>query len=118
MLRAVDAIEAGTARRVPQDQARATQERNPWKHGWSFDWNDWTAERLWHFLGGLASQSNDLLHGPKHGAPIGFTREPHGRAPGTIEVGRRIRVYASDGWVDVRRDSLASRALRLLNRLL
>lgn len=118
MLRAVDGIEAGTARRIPQDHTIATHERNPWPRHWTFDWSTWTAECLWHFLSGLASQSNDLLQGPKHGRPIRFSKESHDRAPGTIEEGRRIRVYVSDGWVEVRRDSLASRASRLLHRLL
>jgi len=118
MLRAVNGIEAGTAPRIAQDQSIATQEPNPWTKGWTFEWSTWTAERLWHFLAGLSSQSNDLLRGPRHGPPLRFSEERHERAPGTIEVGKRIRVYVTDGWVDVRRDSPAWRTLRLLNRLL
>jgi methionyl-tRNA formyltransferase len=118
LVHAVTRIEAGTAVRIRQDDAEATVEPNPWTKGWTFDWSEWTAQRMGHFLRGMAPQSNDLLRGPKHGRLLRIGHHAHDREPGTIERGTSsLRVYCSDGWVDVAYDSLWQRGLRFLNRL-
>jgi methionyl-tRNA formyltransferase len=99
------AVAAGTAPRLRQDEARATREPLPRRDTWRIDFATWSAERLWHFLAGIGGTSR--LRRPDgtpvpHGRVLGYTREPHGRPPGTLEHHPAgWRVYCRDGVVDV-----------------
>jgi methionyl-tRNA formyltransferase len=105
--RALGAIERGTAARVSQDEARATREPAPRRDTWRIDFGTWGAERLWHFLAGVAGWNAELLDAPDgarliHGPALGFVLERHRRAPGSVErVDRIWRVFCRDGVVQV-----------------
>jgi methionyl-tRNA formyltransferase len=118
---AVDAVARGAAPAVPQDESRATREPAPAPGAWRIDFESWSAERLWHFVAGLAGRYPFALHDAAgaeiaHGPALGFTLGSHGRHPGSVErAAGGWRVYCRDGVVDVAGPGPAAR-LRALAR--
>jgi len=53
LARAADAVVSGTARPRPQDESRATSAPLFTPGTKMVDFESWSAERVWHFLGGL-----------------------------------------------------------------
>jgi methionyl-tRNA formyltransferase len=106
LVRAVEAIERGTAPRIQQDDASMTSDPSPAGGLWRPEVMAWDAERLWHFLRGLGGLHGELLTDTRgrpvaHGPALRFSLEVHYRRPGTLE--RRAggwRVYCRDGVVD------------------
>ena len=119
---AVSAIEAGTASRTPQDPSRASREPAPGRGGWRIDFASWGAERVWHFLRGVAAMglawpdaSGRLV---RHGPPRGYRLEAPSREPGSVERMRGgFRVACRDGYVELEDTSLARRVLGTAARL-
>jgi methionyl-tRNA formyltransferase len=122
LVRAVADVLAGRAPRIDQDEARATRAPRPAAGTWRIDFDAWGAERLWHFLAGLAGYPLALLHDPAgrplaHGAPLGFTLSPSGEPPGTIRpAAHGWRVACRDGVVDVAAPDRATRLRALVRR--
>jgi len=122
---AIHLIEAGEAPRIPQDERAATREPSRTAGSWSIDLANWPTERVWHVLRGLTVGSAALLRDERgapvfHGPARAYVRETHGRPAGRIENrADGLRVFCSDGYVDVDRASPAKRSwLRtLLTRL-
>jgi len=93
-----------------QDAALATSARRV-SPGTALVDYDWPAERVWHFLSGMAGQFNEPLHCA--GAPVRYDRVPGyevtaPRAPaGTVESlrGESWRLWCRDGFVVVERGS-------------
>jgi methionyl-tRNA formyltransferase len=122
LARAVLAVEAGGAPRAPQDPARATRDPAPDRAGWRIDFEKWGAERVWHFLRGVAarggvlpdSRGADVPHGPVRVYRLG----PEAGTPGEM---RR----SPEGWTLVCRDGVVemdaagavTRVLGLVRRL-
>ena len=121
LARAVLAVEAGHAPRVSQDPARATREPAAARGAWRIDFEAWGAERVWHFLrgvapgGGVLPDARGVLvpHGPVRGHRLG----PAEGKPGEM---RR----SAGGWCLVCRDGVVemdaagpvTRALWLVRR--
>jgi methionyl-tRNA formyltransferase len=122
LVHAVADVLADRAPRVPQDESRATRAPRAAAGGWRIDFDAWGAERLWHFLAGLAGYPLALLHDPAgrplaHGAPLGFTLSPSGEPPGTIRpAAHGWRVACRDGVVDVAAPDRATRLRALVRR--
>ncbi len=104
---ALAAIAAGTAPRRAQDPALATSRPSPRSTSWRVPFDQWSAERTWHFVSGTAQLFGSLYRDPTGAAlPMGrartYSMERHGRRPGTHEVtANGIRLYCSDGIVEV-----------------
>jgi methionyl-tRNA formyltransferase len=122
LARAVLAVEAGSAPRVPQDPARATREPAPDHAAWRIDFDAWGAERVWHFLRGVAARGGALpdgrggvaLHGEVRGCRLG----PAEGTPGQM---RRSAggwsLVCRDGVVEMDAAGAATRARWLIRRL-
>lgn len=123
LVRAIEAIENGTAPRIPQGDPLAAAEPNPARGSWRRDVMAWDAERLWHFLRGLGERHGELLTGPDgqpvaHGRALRFSLEAHDRRPGTLEsVEGGWRVYCRDGTVDTAGPNLRTTLRRVARRL-
>jgi methionyl-tRNA formyltransferase len=114
------AVEAGTAARRPQDEARATREPRPRPATCAVPLASSDAEWLWHFLAGLGPHRPFVVDGGGapvlHGRVLGHAVQPHARA-GAVEKERgRLRLYCRDGWVEVERPALAERLRRAVRR--
>ena len=101
---AVDQIAAGTAARLPQDEALATREPAPSAETCRIDPAAWSAEALWHFLR-LVGPARSFVTTPD-GRPLwGSAVTWHAGAeapPGTMErVATGWRLHCRDGWVEV-----------------
>ena len=89
---ALDAIEAGTATRTPQNDVLATSEPAVRPGVPIVDFVTWDVERVWHVLSGLHPLFREPLRGPD-GAPVrydgvlGFERSSHGERPGSVTRG-------------------------------
>ncbi len=104
---AIDAIESGTAQRMPQDPAKAQRDPSPLRGKWRVESDHWPSERTWHFLRGVGDMygrfCRDAADRP---LPMGAAREykivDHGKPPGTSEeTAEGLRLYCRDGVVDV-----------------
>lgn len=107
MADALEAIAAGTAQRRPQDPALATSRPAPRSVPMRVPFDEWSAERTWHFISGTAQLFGPLYLDPA-GARMplrgarGFSIEKHGREPGSYETGAGgLRLFCPDGVVDV-----------------
>jgi methionyl-tRNA formyltransferase len=103
---AIDAIERGDAPRLPQDHAHATYEPPPLKSEWRVAFDEWPAERTWHFVSGVAELYGRFFKAPS-GEPLpmngarAWRTEAHGHVPGTWERQRDTLVlYGPDGLVE------------------
>ena len=123
LARAVEAIENGTAPRIPQHDALATTDPNPARGSWRGDVMAWDAERLWHFLRGLGDRHGELLtdaegRAVSHGRVLRFSLEAHNRRAGTLEsLDGGWRVYCRDGVVDTAGPSVRTTLRRVARRL-
>ena len=103
----VTSIEKGSAKRVPQDHSRATYQPSPLKAEWRVRFDEWSAERTWHFLAGVGRMFGSLARDPAGNrlpmnVATAFATESHGRPAGTWErVNERLRLFCTDGTVDV-----------------
>jgi len=122
LARAVVAVAAGEAPRVAQDPARATREPAPDRAAWRIDFDAWGAERVWHFLRGVAAEGGALAdargavvaHGPVRGYRLG----PAPGIPGDIQrAAGGWRVVCRDGVVELDGVGALTRALWLARRL-
>ncbi len=119
LVRALPAIEEGTAPGLPQDETLASREPAPSRAAWPVDYEAWTAERVWHFLRGVGtgrlrdSSGRALTTGDALSFETGAHEEPAGSA-----LVRRsgVRLYCQDGWVDLAPPSLKRRVARALIR--
>ena len=114
---AVTSIERGTAQPRRQEQLAATSDPRPGPGAFAIPFDEWGAERLWHFLHGIAERRGDLLAVP-HGHALAYGLQTHSRKPGTIDrEGPNLRVFCRDGWVDMARPSASRRASVLFHGL-
>jgi methionyl-tRNA formyltransferase len=122
LVRAVDAVARRAAPAILQDESSATREPSPGRGVGRIDFETWSAERVWHFLAGLAGRYPFLLHDAEgadlpHGPARRFTPGTHGRPPGTLErCPGGWRVYCRDGVVDVAGPGLAHQFRSLARR--
>jgi methionyl-tRNA formyltransferase len=125
LVRAIEAIESGTAPRIRQGDRLGTLDPNPARGSWRRDVMAWDAERLWHFLRGLGDRHGELLtdgdgRPVAHGAALGFSLEPHDRRAGTLESldTGGWRVFCRDGVVDTAGPTLRTTLRRVVRKLL
>ena len=117
LLSVVNALEAGTATARPQGTVDVSVDPRPVAGSFSIPLDEWGAERLWHFLSGIAERRGDLLT-VVHGPALGFRLERPARPPGSIvRSDGRLRVYCHDGFVDVSLPSVRRRLHALLLRV-
>jgi methionyl-tRNA formyltransferase len=113
MVKAVRAIENGTATRTPQTSWRA--DPHPRKLTWPIDYDTWDAERLWHFLRGRMHRPFTEIPdaGSKRhliGNVIAFEHQVHDVTAGSVvRAAGRVRIYTRDGWVEAAPPPLAAR---------
>ena len=122
LARAVMAVEAGHAPRVAQDPARATRDPAPDHAAWRIDYEAWGAERVWHFLRGVAARGGALADARgavvPHGPVRGFRLGPLPGEPGEIQrAGGGWRVVCRDGVVELDGAGALRRVLWLARRL-
>lgn len=122
LARAVAAVEAGDAPRTAQDPARATRDPAPEPGARRIDFEAWGAERVWHFLRGVAAGGGAVTdargavvaHGPVRGHRLG-------PAPGTPGEMQRSaegwRLVCRDGVVELDEAGALTRARWLARRL-
>ena len=112
---AIQALERGEEKRLPQDHSSATHDPIPPRGGVVIDWNNWPAERVWHFLRGAGWARLRDAHGNlvTAGDAEAFVVAPHALSPGTFSGGR---MYCRDGWVTLGRPALRRRVARMLFR--
>lgn len=107
LAQAISEVERGTSRRVRQDEAQATRYPSPMKTRWRVAFDEWAAERTWHFLSGVGEVFGSRCRDPRDrplpmGRATAYREGDHGRTPGYVErVGKNLRLYCPDGVVDV-----------------
>jgi methionyl-tRNA formyltransferase len=90
----------------------------PSRAAWRIDWDEWRAERLWHFLRGVgAAHGHRLIDRQGCNRPTGeavsWEAAVPGSPAGTIEATRAgVRISCVDGYVIARRPPLLLRLLR------
>jgi methionyl-tRNA formyltransferase len=103
LARAVLAVAAGGAPRLAQDPRRATREPAPDRGALRIDFGAWGAERVWHFLRGVAAGGGALAGARDglvlHGAVRGHRLGPVPGTPGEMQ-------RAAGGWHLVCRDGV------------
>lgn len=85
----------------------------------SIDLRSWPVERIWHVVSGLRSVKPGLI--APQGRQIDHVEDPilaqHDRTPGTVETkGRLLEVFAVDGILRLRLDSILSHGWRTLKK--
>lgn len=108
MLReAATALADGSAARIVQDEARATQAPYVRLGEPVVPFDDWNVERVWHFLGGLCPPYREPLRDSR-GNPVAYERVVGYRAgggrlkPGTVELtGSQLLLHCRDGLVEL-----------------
>jgi methionyl-tRNA formyltransferase len=125
---AVAMIERGTAPRIPQDEAAATDDPARGKKTWHVDLARWPSERVWHVVRGVTIGTESVLSDSDgrpiaHGPARTYTVTSHARTAGTIEsLGSGWRIYCVDGFVDVdppaRRPRTSQRIKKFIRSLL
>ncbi|MGE0352606.1 MAG: methionyl-tRNA formyltransferase [Gemmatimonadales bacterium] len=108
LVRALNALETGTARPAEQDEGRATRAPRVPAGQSVVPFQEWDVERVWHFIGGLASHYREPLRDAR-GRPVryreaaGYERGTHDRVPGTVErADGGWRLHALGGTVQLR----------------
>lgn len=104
---AVTSIVAGSAERRAQPPAGS----EPHSTGmtWSIDYSSWPAERLWHFLRGIAARRNAVIPDRngrwfRIGGVVRHEESANNVPAGTIERrGKVLTIYCLDGVVTVRK---------------
>ena len=105
--RALAAIAAGNPPRIVQDESRATTAPFVRAGTPMVDFENWGAERVWHFLTGLFPRFIEPLHDTQglvvqYRGVGGFSIEPHARLAGTVErTGKGARLFCRDGWIQL-----------------
>jgi len=117
--RALPEIPAGRVARRPQSSSQATREPRPDPRTCRIDWESWSAERVFHVLGGLGEVYPLLADASGRPLRVGPVRrllpQPHDRQPGTIELDAGgLRVYCLHGVVEVSAARSTPRMLRPL----
>lgn len=104
---ALDAIESGTDRRVPQEDTLATGAPMIEPGKMYADFAQWDVERVWHFLAGLVTRFQEPLFDDtgvavSYNRVTGFRHVDHDRVPGSVQcLGSRIELFCRGGIVDL-----------------
>ncbi|MEA2569308.1 MAG: methionyl-tRNA formyltransferase [Acidobacteriota bacterium] len=106
MASAVAAVGDGSAKRTPQPDAPA--DPPPSQMTWRIDYEEWPAERIWHFLRGYSFRTGATLadrDGNLHriGIVERYESKTHDQRPGTFTIDRAaLTIYCRDGVVIAR----------------
>ena len=123
LARAVVEVLNRTATQTPQNENLATRDPSPVKLSWQVPYDEWPAERLWHFLRGVMHMV-DLPLRDRAGRHHFFLSVEelhcahHDHQPGdVIRNGPALVVYTRDGWVRLRARPFGARVRSRLRRM-